>query len=105
MTRDLGFVRRSIALYLNNHDPRDPHVSPIFGDLRNLPPTLVQVGSAEMFIDDARALATAAQAAGWSFSYQEVPRMWTSWFLFLPYVPQALQTLREVGAFIRQHVP
>ena len=47
-------------------DPRDPRVSPLYADLKGLPPTLIQVGSAETLLDDATRLAEAAGAAEWT---------------------------------------
>jgi acetyl esterase/lipase len=32
----------------------DPRVSPLFDDLKGLPPTLVQVGSKEILLDDSK---------------------------------------------------
>ena len=41
--------------YIGNHIAADdPRVSPIFDDLHGLPPTLVQVGSKEILLDDAK---------------------------------------------------
>jgi len=37
-------------------DARHPLVSPVFADLRGLPPTLVQVGTDELLLGDARRL-------------------------------------------------
>jgi acetyl esterase/lipase len=41
-------------------DPCDPYISPIFGDLRELPPLLIQVGSHEILLSDALRLAARA---------------------------------------------
>lgn len=41
-------------------DRRDPRVSPLHGDLTQLPPTYLQVSGAEMLLDDARRVADAA---------------------------------------------
>ncbi|MFI7588035.1 alpha/beta hydrolase [Spongisporangium articulatum] len=49
--------------YLAGRDPAEPLVSPVFADLAGLPPLLVQVGSAEVLLDDATRL-TARAAAG-----------------------------------------
>ncbi|HYQ28222.1 MAG TPA: alpha/beta hydrolase [Polyangiaceae bacterium] len=43
--------------YLNHHDPRDSRVSPLFAASNRLPPLLMQVGSAEILLDDARQFA------------------------------------------------
>jgi epsilon-lactone hydrolase len=38
-----ALVSVAAALYLGDADPRDPHVSPVFGDFKGLPPLLLQV--------------------------------------------------------------
>jgi acetyl esterase/lipase len=50
--------------YLGGADPRDPLASPLYGDLSRLPPLLIQVGSDERLLDDARQLAERAARAG-----------------------------------------
>ena len=50
--------------YLGRADPRDPLASPLYGDLSHLPPLLIQVGSDERLLDDARQLADRAELAG-----------------------------------------
>ncbi len=43
---------RLAALYLAGADPRLPYASPLYGDPTDLPPTLIQVGSDEVLLDD-----------------------------------------------------
>jgi acetyl esterase/lipase len=50
--------------YLGPTDPHDPIASPLYGDLSNLPPLLIQVGSDERLFDDARQLARRATSTG-----------------------------------------
>src|SRR5712692_6001019 len=38
--------------YLAGADPRTPYASPLYGDPAGLPPTLIQVGSDEVLLDD-----------------------------------------------------
>lgn len=47
-------------LYLAGHDPKDTLASPLLGDLTGLPPLLIQVGSAEVLLDDSLQLAVRA---------------------------------------------
>jgi acetyl esterase/lipase len=42
------------SLYLGQMDAKDPRVSPLYGDLANLPPVLLHVGEDEILLDDAR---------------------------------------------------
>ena len=48
--------------YVGTADPADPLISPVFADLRGLPPLLIQAGSNELLLDDAVRLAARAAA-------------------------------------------
>jgi acetyl esterase/lipase len=58
------FLQAGARMYLGGGDSRDPLASPIFGDLSELPPLLIQVGTDERLLDDARQLAERAASAG-----------------------------------------
>ena len=45
-------LQKCSAAYRGNADPRDPLMSPLYGDLTGLPPLLLQCGSEEMLRDD-----------------------------------------------------
>src|SRR5206468_2567629 len=51
-------------MYLNGKDPKTPLAAPLHADLKGLPPTLVQVGTAETLLDDAIRIAERMHAAG-----------------------------------------
>lgn len=51
------------AAYLGDTPARHPLASPLYADLRGLPPLLIQVGSAETLLDDSVRLAGVAGAA------------------------------------------
>jgi acetyl esterase/lipase len=50
-------LRARVPDYVGEADASDPYISPIFGDLRELPPLLIQVGSHEVLLSDALRLA------------------------------------------------
>jgi acetyl esterase/lipase len=50
-------LRLRVADYVGGADAADPQISPIFADLRGLPPLLIQVGSHEILLSDALRLA------------------------------------------------
>jgi acetyl esterase/lipase len=50
--------------YLGAVEATDPLASPLFGDLRGLPPLLIQVGTDERLLDDSRQYADRAAQAG-----------------------------------------
>ena len=53
-------LRARIPDYVGGGDASNPGISPIFGDLRELPPLLIQVGSHEILLSDALRLASRA---------------------------------------------
>ena len=54
-----------IAAYAGHvGDRTDPDVSPLYGDLRGLPPTLLLVGTLDILLEDNFALAARLSAAG-----------------------------------------
>jgi epsilon-lactone hydrolase len=74
-----GYLEELARAYAGTADRRDPLISPLFADLRGLPPVLVQVGSAETLLDDATRFATAAGAADVAVTLEIWPDMIHAW--------------------------
>lgn len=85
-------------------DRRDPLISPLFADLSGLPPTLIQVGSAETLLADATRLAAAAGAADVAVTLEVWPRMIHAWPLWNAHLAEGRASLAQAGAFIRRWV-
>jgi acetyl esterase/lipase len=75
--------------------------SPMFADLRGLPPLLVQVGGDETMLDDSRIFADRARAAGVEVTYQLYDGMWHVHQSGAPEVPEAVAAYNDIAAFIR----
>jgi monoterpene epsilon-lactone hydrolase len=91
-------------LYLGDCDPRTPLASPLYADLRGLPPLLIQVGSAEVLLDDATRLADRASGAGVDTTLEVWPEMIHVWHSFAPMLPEGRQAIEGIGKFIRIHL-
>ena len=50
--------------YPGEHDPREPYISPLFGDYAGFPPMLMQVGGREMLLSDTLEVARKAKVCG-----------------------------------------
>ena len=93
------------ALYLAGADPHHPYASPLYADLRGLPPLLIHVGDAEVILDDSTRLAAAARAAGVAVSlkvWAEMPHVFPA---FAGLLPEADQAIEQTGAWLDQHYP
>lgn len=89
--------------YMAGGDPTHPHAAPVHGDLAGLPPMLIQVGTAEILLPDARILAGRARAAGVDVILEEVEEAPHVWHHFVPTVPEAITAIERIGAFVRRH--
>jgi epsilon-lactone hydrolase len=91
-------------LYLGEQSPRTPLASPLYADLHGLPPTLIQVGSAEVLLDDSRRLAERASAAGVNTTLEVWPEMIHVWQSFAAILPEGRQAIERIGRFVREHL-
>ncbi|MEQ9638634.1 MAG: alpha/beta hydrolase [Alphaproteobacteria bacterium] len=89
------------ALYLNGADPKSPLAAPLYADLTGLPPLMIQVGTAEVLLDDARRLKAKAEAAGVEVAYEEAVRMIHVWHLFAPMLSEGREAIMRGGAFLK----
>jgi epsilon-lactone hydrolase len=101
---DVDYTAKLAEYYLAGADPRIPYASPLFGDPRGLPPTLIQVGSDEILRDDAVRMADRLRAAGCRAELEIWPRMPHVWHLFAPLLPEACRAIERIGAFVRREL-
>lgn len=86
----------------NRIRPSNPIVSPVFGDLSNLPPMLLQVSEAEMLLDDARRYVNKARTAGSPVYLQSWAGLLHVWQIFYPEVPEAREAWDNISAFLQR---
>lgn len=72
----LPWIEECARLYLAGLDAADPRVSPIHGDLRGMPPVLLQVGTDELLRQDSQRLQAALVQAGVAAELQTYARRW-----------------------------
>jgi epsilon-lactone hydrolase len=93
------------AAYLGGKDPRTPLASPLYADLKGLPPMLIQVGTSEVLLDDSSRLAERARAAGVEITYEPWENMIHVWQIFVPMLDEAKQAVDRIGEFVRAKTP
>ena len=87
-------------MYLGGADARHPLASPVRADLRGAPPMLVQVGSAEVLLDDSIEPARVLGHADCSVRLEIWRDMIHVWPLHFPQLPEGREALEAGAAFI-----
>jgi len=97
-----GYLAELGAAYRGATDPRDPRVSPLFADLRDLPPTLIQVGSAETLLADSTRLAAALGAAAVPVTLEVWPEMIHAFPMWNAALASGRLALAAAGRFLTE---
>lgn len=96
-------VRVRVADYVGDADPADPAISPIFADLRGLPPLLIQAGSYEILLDESVQLASRAAGADVSVRLEVTPGVPHLFQAFAPMLGEVRAALDNVTRFLEAH--
>ena len=89
--------------YAGEHDVRSPLISPLYADLRGLPPLLIQVGADEILLDDATRCAEKAREAGVDVTLE----IWDEMFHVFPLVPfirEAKEAVEHITGFASRNL-
>jgi phosphinothricin tripeptide acetyl hydrolase len=97
-------LRLMADAYLAGRDPRTPLASPLYASLAGLPPLLLQVGSAEILLDDAVRVAERARRAGVDVDLRVWPDMIHVWHAFAQILPEGQQAVDELAAFFESRL-
>lgn len=89
--------------YLGDRDRHTPLAAPIYADLADLPPLLLQVGSAEVLLDDTMEFARRAGHANLDVKVEVWPNMQHVWHLFPDWLEEARDAIAAGGAFVKKH--
>lgn len=101
-TRD-GLVQQAKA-FAGDVPLDDPRVSPTYGRLDGLPPTLVEAGDAELLHDDIVALADKMKRAGVDATLYVAPGMPHNAAVFAAFHPSGRAAAAELARFVEAHL-
>jgi len=100
---DRDMVENMAETYLGSLSRTTPLASPYYADLSGLPPLLMQVGGAEVLLDDSLRTAERAKNAGVDVTLKVWDGMPHVWQVFANFLPEAQQSIEECGDFFRKH--
>lgn len=87
--------------YLHGVDARNPLASPVFADMKGLPPLLIHVGGREILYDDAVTVAQRALRAGVEVQLVDEPELFHVWHAFAPMLEEGQQAVEQIGAWLK----
>jgi len=97
-------LHHAAQFYLNGRDATDPVASPLYADMKGMPPLLIFASRQEILLSDATRLHDKALLAGGSSQLilmSDMPHVWPMMVL----LPEAKVSLRQVAAFMHERVP
>jgi len=90
-------------LYARDRDLRNPLISPLYADLQGFPPLFIQVGTAEILLDDSIRLAKRAKAIGIEVELDVWEDMIHDFAMFAAVVPESQEGIINIGKFLLKH--
>ena len=100
---DLSGLEGMAQMFIGDGNAQDPLASPMYADLEGLPPLLIQVGTAEILLDDATRVAACAQVAGVDVTLEIWDDMFHVWQIFSEILDEAMEAMEKAGRFIQKH--
>ncbi len=86
--------------YCGSHDPKDPYISPLFGEFTGFPPMLFQTGSIEMLLSDTTEAVKKARAAGCEVQETIYEGMFHVFQMAMNRMPESEKAWEEVALFV-----
>jgi epsilon-lactone hydrolase len=100
----VGMAEVCCKYYVGEHNPCHPWISPLYGDLRGLPPLFITVGDEEGGLDDSLRFAKKAQAEGIDVTLRVGEGQIHCYPLLPDFIPESKQAMAEIYAFISKHL-
>lgn len=96
-------LRVRVGDYVAKGSPSNPYISPIFADLRGLPPILIQVGSHEILLSDAVRLAEKAAKDDVTVTLEVVAGVPHVFQAYAALLDEGDAALNRAATFLRTH--
>lgn len=100
----LGWIRKAAEDYRSGLSLEEPLISPLFGDLEGLPPMLIQVGTQEILLNDARRLSEKARQAGIDARLEEYTDLWHVFQIHAGPLEAANDAIRRIAEHLALNV-
>lgn len=94
-------MKRFAEFYYQQADPTNPYLSPLFGNFKGLPKTIIQTGTHDVLIGESRDLAERMKRQGVEVVFIEGKGMIHVWQFLYHILPEARKAVKQLGEFAR----
>ncbi len=99
---NVEWIKNMAGMFLGQKgDPKDPYASPVYADLRGLPPIYLQAGGNEMLLDDSTMLAEQATKAGVDVRFDIFPGMQHTFHMAAGRAPEADDAIARYAEWVK----
>ena len=99
-----GFCDAATRFYANGHDLRDPLLSPIYGDVRGFPPTILTTGTRDLLLSNTVRMHRALRQAGVEASLQVYEGQSHAHYYRDDTAPESREAFGEIAGFFDRHL-
>lgn len=104
LVSDGGWLGDAAKLYANGHDPKDPMLSPVYGDFRGFPPTILTSGTRDLFLSNTVRVHRKMRAAGVDAELQVFEGQSHGQYQADPSAPETKEYFAELAVFFDKHL-
>ena len=104
LVSDDGWLGDAAKLYANGHDPEDPLLSPVYGDFRGFPPTILTSGTRDLFLSNTVRVHRKMRAAGVDAELEVFEGQSHAQYQADPTAPETKEYFAEVARFFDAHL-
>jgi acetyl esterase/lipase len=99
-----GFCDAATKFYANGQDLKDPMLSPIYGDLKGFPPTILTSGTRDLLLSNTVRMHRALRQVGTEASLQVFEGQSHAQFYRDDRIPEVREAFEEISMFFNKHL-
>ena len=99
-----GFCDAATRFYANGHDLADPMLSPVYGDVRGFPPTILTTGTRDLLLSNTVRMHRALRQAGTEAVLQVFEGQSHAQYYRDDRVPEVQEAFGEIAQFFDRHL-
>ena len=99
-----GFCDAGAKVYANGHDMKDPLLSPVYGDMKGFPPTILTSGTRDLLLSNTVRVHRKLRQAGVEAVLQVYEGMSHAHYIRDDTAPESKEAFEEIAAFFDKHL-